>query len=129
MKTEKFLIYFFVFGLLLSLAINFLPALTSAAGPDFSGQVTTFAGDVGYSGTDTLQGRIALIVKALLTLIGIVFLVLIIYGGFQWMTSMGSKDKIDTARKMIVAAAIGLIIVFLAYTISNFVIDALTKTT
>lgn len=38
----------------------------------------------------------------------------ILYGGFLWMTSYGDKAKLETARKTIIFAIVGLIIAFLA---------------
>ena len=46
---------------------------------------------------------------------------MIIYGGFVWLTAGGSEDRIATAKKVISAAVIGLIIVLLAWAIVIFV--------
>ncbi|MBI4090883.1 MAG: hypothetical protein HY422_02565 [Candidatus Komeilibacteria bacterium] len=61
---------------------------------------------------------IAKIVRAILGFVGIVFVVLIIIGGIQWMTSGGNEKKIEEAKKRIVNATIGLVIILAAYSIA-----------
>lgn len=76
-------------------------------------------------GTDlvTVIGRIIYI---FLGLLGVVLLVLLLYAGFLWMTSAGEADKIDTAKKIIRNAIIGLIIIASSWAITAFVINALS---
>lgn len=51
------------------------------------------------------------------TLIALAFL---IFGGIKWITSGGDKAGVESARNMIVAALIGLVITFLSFLIINF---------
>ncbi len=64
-----------------------------------------------------------------LSFIGVIFLLLLIYGGYLWMTDRGNEDQVAKAKKLIQAAVIGLIIVVAAYSISWFVINVLTQST
>jgi len=48
-----------------------------------------------------------------------------IYGGFTFLISAGSSEKIGEARKILVAAVIGLLIVFASYVIIQFVLQSL----
>lgn len=66
-------------------------------------------------------------IKAALTLVGIIFFVLMVYAGFLWMTAHGKEEQIETARKIIIAAVIGLAIVVGAYAITNFIVKAAVK--
>lgn len=68
---------------------------------------------------------IANVIKGALGIIGSLALVMIIYAGFTWMLSGGNSEKWESARKNIVSVAIGLIVVFSAYAILNFVFKAL----
>ena len=68
-------------------------------------------------------------------LVGFIFVVAVIlalgflvYGGIRWITSGGDKTGVETARNTIIAAIIGLIVVFLAYVILNLVLQFLTGT-
>lgn len=66
---------------------------------------------------------IALIIKAALSLIGVIFLVLLIYSGYRWMTAQGNEQEMAEARKTIIAAIIGLAVVLGAYMITIFIMD------
>jgi len=84
-------------------------------------------GATGLKGTDqgdTLPAMIGKMINAALGMIGIVVVLLIIYGGFLWMTAGGSEEKVTKGKKMITNAFIGLIIVFAAYAITNFVVSS-----
>lgn len=47
----------------------------------------------------------------------------LILGGIKWLTSQGEKEGINKARETIVAAIVGLIIIFLSYLIVNFILN------
>ena len=64
------------------------------------------------------------IINISLTLIGTVCTGLIIYAGYLWMTAGGNDDQVGKAKKIIIAAIIGAIIVFISYAISNFVLKS-----
>ncbi|MFH1667794.1 MAG: Ig-like domain-containing protein, partial [Candidatus Komeilibacteria bacterium] len=61
------------------------------------------------------------IVKYLISFIGTVAIVMILYGAVRWMTAGGSADKVAKAKKTIINAAIGLMICILSYAIVYFV--------
>jgi len=65
------------------------------------------------------------IVGVVIGLSGFLLAIYLVYGGFLWMTSGGEEEKIKKAKGMITNAIIGLVIVILAYAISNFVIERL----
>lgn len=66
---------------------------------------------------------VARAITKLLGLLGIILVAFIIYSGWQYMTAGGDKAKIDEAKKRIVNAVIGLILVVSAFSIANFVIE------
>lgn len=47
----------------------------------------------------------------------------LIYGGIKWITSRGDKTEVEAARNHIIAAITGLIVVFLAFFLINFVLQ------
>ena len=69
------------------------------------------------------------IIRTILGLLGIIFLVLMVYAGFLWMTARGESDAVDKAKDIIKQAIIGVIIVFLAYALTGFVINAIVTAT
>jgi len=52
----------------------------------------------------------------------LVALLFLVWGGIKWITSGGDKGGVEAARNQIVAAVIGLIVVFLAFFILNLVL-------
>jgi len=79
----------------------------------------------GKSGCN-IPALIGQIVKTLLGIVGAVALLMFIYGGFVMLTSGGNEQKIGSAKKTLAWAAIGLAVIFLSYSILNFIIGALT---
>lgn len=73
----------------------------------------------------SLAGEAGRIIGTILSFLGIIFLVLMIAGGIMWMTAGGNDSKVATARNLIIAAVVGLIIVLSAYAITTFVADSL----
>jgi len=61
----------------------------------------------------------------ILGIVGSLALIMFIYGGFMFLISAGSSEKIGQAQKIIVAAVIGLLIVFASYLIIKFVLQSL----
>ncbi|MBI4096293.1 MAG: hypothetical protein HY425_01105 [Candidatus Levybacteria bacterium] len=57
----------------------------------------------------------------------VVAVIYLIYGGIKWITSKGEKTEVESARNHIVAAITGLIVVFLAFFIINFVLGFLIQ--
>ncbi len=75
--------------------------------------------------TTSLPALIGNIISIVLGLLGIVFVVLIVYGGFLWMTAGGGGEQIKKAKSILTNAIIGLIITIAAYAISAYVIQAI----
>lgn len=59
-----------------------------------------------------------------LSLVAVLFFILMVYGGFLWMTARGDEGQAGKAKGTITAAIIGIIIVLSAYAITRFVFDS-----
>lgn len=68
------------------------------------------------------------ITNIVLTILGIIAFVIILFAGFRWMTSGGNEESVSSAKKMMAAGVIGLIIVLAAAAISNFIVGQLVGT-
>lgn len=87
-------------------------------------------GDVVGAGTEQdLPTLIGNFINVFLSVLGIIFVVLIVYAGFLYMTAGGDDDGVKKAKKLLSQAIIGLVIIVAAYAISNFVIDSLVSAT
>jgi len=74
------------------------------------------------TGMQVLIGRI---ISAVLGIVGSLALVMFIYGGFMWMTSSGSAEKVTQGKNTLVWATIGLAVIFSAYAVIRFVFERL----
>lgn len=72
-----------------------------------------------------VSGLIQRVISGLLLFVGVLFFVLFLWGGIQWLTAGGSEDQIKKARTTLVNSVIGLLIVMLAYALVNTVIDTI----
>jgi len=62
------------------------------------------------------------VIRYLLSFLGVAAVLIIIYGGFLWMSAGGDPEKVGKAKKIITQAIIGLIIILLSYSLTMFVI-------
>lgn len=64
-------------------------------------------------------------VNAFLSLLGIIFVILMLTAGYNWMTASGDEEKITKAKNTIWRAIIGLLITIGAYAIWSFIFDSI----
>jgi hypothetical protein len=85
----------------------------------------------GNSGLTREDPRILVgnIIQVALGLLGIIAIVIVLFAGFQWMTSAGNSEKVEGARKMLLAAVIGLGIILSSYAITDFILRNLYEAT
>ncbi len=87
-----------------------------------------FSNDTGLGQRDP-RAIVASVIRVILGFLGIVAVIIILLGGFKWMTAGGNEDKVAEARKLIVSGIIGLVIIMAAFGIAQFVINSLMKAT
>ena len=80
-------------------------------------------------GKANLQTTVARIINVMLSLLGIVAVVIILLGGFKWMTAGGNDDKVEEAKKLILSGIIGMAIIMSAWAIARFVLVQLGQAT
>ncbi len=117
-------------ALILTLA---MPVFVSAQTPCTTGLNCALGNLKAAANTDKtglsgdLSTTIAAVIKAVLALVGTIFLVLTIYAGILWMTAQGEEDKVTKAKDIIKASVIGLIVIMSAYAITAFVTSRLVR--
>ncbi|MBN1326021.1 hypothetical protein JW977_03535 [Candidatus Falkowbacteria bacterium] len=79
--------------------------------------------------TGDIRTTIATIINVAMGLLGVVAVVIILVGGFKWMTAMGNEENVKTAKKLIFQGVIGLVIILSAYAIANFVLTNIINAT
>ena len=106
---------YFVFGQTMR---GSLEGLGNASGYETSGISET-----------TISAIVGTAVKTFLSILGIIFVVLMLYGGYLWMMARGSEEEVTKAKELIRTAIIGLIIIVAAYAVSFFIFNRLTQRT
>ncbi|HSX08471.1 MAG TPA: pilin [Candidatus Saccharimonadales bacterium] len=130
-------------GLLAGLALIVAPALaptlvyadSTTGGPNITGNLScgvslnANTGDCSNdstTGAGKVQGIVTDMINIFSLVVGIISVIMIIYGGFKYITSGGDSGNITGAKNTIIYAVIGLVIVALAQFIVQFVLNKVT---
>ena len=81
----------------------------------------------GYNttGNISISVIVGLVIQALISLLGIVFIVLTILSGFKYMRANGNEEEVKKAMQSIKESVIGLVITLSAWTIWTFIFQRL----
>ncbi|KKW28809.1 MAG: hypothetical protein UY72_C0061G0004 [Candidatus Uhrbacteria bacterium GW2011_GWD2_52_7] len=111
---------------LLALPLGFarLPVAHAATLDDATENMGLVRQETGLEDAD-LTETIGKLIGVLLSFLGVIFLLLIIYAGFLWMTARGDSKAVDKAKDILTTSVVGLVILLSAYAISSFVIESL----
>ena len=70
----------------------------------------------------SVGGIVAQVITVFFGLLGIIFVALMVYGGFQWMTAAGNPEQVKKAQKLMIDAVLGVLILMAASFISYWVL-------
>jgi hypothetical protein len=105
------------------------PALAFAQNLDpFGGFQNNTEAALGLGNKDPRETA-ASIINVLMGFLGIIAVVIILIGGFKWMTAGGDESKVEEAKKLMTAGVIGLCIVLASWGVTVFVLNALLSAT
>lgn len=115
MKNRKLFIFLFSFLLIFSFLYTSKQAVIAQ---DFYG-----LNDLNLALESEVEPKSAIvnIINLALGFLGLIAVIIIIYGGFVWMMSGGQAEKIDNAKKILKNGLIGLVIILLSWGIATFV--------
>ena len=113
-----------IYHLLLT-AVLFLSAVNVAWAQNLG---VEYANNLGLlSTTLSPQDLLVNIVRYLLTFLAIIAVIIILYAGWLWMTSGGSPDRLRRAKRVLVSAIIGLILIITAFAIVQFITNFVSE--
>lgn len=118
LKNKKF--YFILFFGLVMVSYLLLANIAWAATKD--DPVPHLDDPLGGRDIPELAGDI---IGYILGLVGVLALIMFVYGGILWMTSAGSAEKIKKGKDTIVWAILGLALIFFSYAMVEFILKAL----
>lgn len=70
---------------------------------------------------NNLNGLIGRIINIALSVMGVIFLGLTIYGGFIWMMARGDQSEVEKSLAIIKNSFIGMVVVLAAYALTKFI--------
>ncbi|MFH1430817.1 MAG: hypothetical protein ABIG71_04885 [Candidatus Uhrbacteria bacterium] len=122
-RTKQLLVTAFSIGIFVIpfVALGQVDLATNKFGVDF-GTATGLS-------TKDVREVVARIINTAMGLLGIVAVVIILAGGFMWMTAGGDETKTGKAKKFIFSGVIGLAIVLTSFALARFVIESLISAT
>ena len=121
----------FLFTLVLAFGVNAQATGDALTGLDSTaGKVTAFKNQT-KADTNFIQSQSGILIGTVLSFVGVLFLIMMIYAGIIWMTAQGNDQQVTKAKDLLINSIIGIIIVFAAYAITayvgDFVSNQLTK--
>lgn len=124
---KKIILSLFTFFILTwSIPTNAISPLNGKAmGADDTESFAQGAGFTEYNGANGVVDIINIALTGFLSMMGIVFIILLVMAGYKYMTAQGEEKNVTEALNSIKRAVIGLIIVISAYSITYFVFSNL----
>jgi hypothetical protein len=144
MKYSNFFFKFSCLSFLALVIFTFLPRAVLALGsgpegePGLSGSGENIPGTAGpLSALQIIQGQVGdelmpagdiismiiRIINYILTFLGVIFILMIIYGGFMWMTAAGNEERVKKGKGILQTAIIGLTIIVLSRVLYLFILQ------
>ena len=111
-----------VVGIVATLALAFATVPVAPAQYNLDKGISDSKGDRVAEKVDDPQQLIKGIVNGILYFVGILSVIMLIWGGILYTTSSGDSSKVTTAKNTIMYAVIGLVVAIFAYAIVNFVL-------
>lgn len=102
------------------------PSLNTSLNPAGQGVYGGAPGG-GAPTTKTIGDVVAQVVLIFFSLLGIIFVCFIVYGGFKWMTAAGNPDQVKGAQSLMRDAIIGVLILMAASFISYWVLQTISS--
>jgi len=93
-----------------------------------AGLTSEFATTTGLGTTD-IRITIANIIRIMMGFLGVVALIIVLYGGFVYQTASGNPDRVSLAKKILLGGAIGLVITLSSFAITQYILNRLTEAT
>jgi len=72
---------------------------------------------------------IARIINTSMLFLGVIAVVIVLIGGFKWMTAGGNEKGVEDAKKLMGAGVVGLVIVLASWGIAQFIVKQLQTAT
>lgn len=75
-------------------------------------------------GQTGLRGIVLTIVNFFLTFLGLLAVIMVIYGGFLYVSSAGNEENVNKAKKILLYAVIGIVVIIVSFALVNTLLGA-----
>lgn len=99
-----------------------------AASPVYA-QINTGVGSNLAVGNTNPEDIVISLINWVLGILALIAVIFILMGGFRWMTAGGNEESVETAKKILISAIIGLVIIMAAWGIALYAVTVLGNTT
>lgn len=127
MKPTKLLKHFLLVTGLMTMALLLLNSLgvdivmAQAIDPEADQPAIIRALSGGQTG---LRGIVLTIVNFFLTFLGLLAVVMVIYGGFLYVSSAGNEENVNKAKKILLYAVVGVVVIIVSFALVNTLLGA-----
>ncbi len=87
------------------------------------GEVNLAAQNIAMAGETDIALVIVNIIRWIMGIVGLICVIMIIYGGVTYATAAGVEERIETGKKILLWAIVGLVIAILAFTLARTIVD------
>ena len=122
MKKFKTILFFILCFIILFSQVNF--AFAATIDPGFQ----IIEGPLGLPKAD-VRIVMARLINQATGLLGIVTVLVLLFGGFSWMVSFGDEEKVQKAKSTIASGIIGLIIIMVSFSLANYILTSVLQAT
>ncbi|MGB2787066.1 MAG: hypothetical protein WBB94_01645 [Candidatus Saccharimonadaceae bacterium] len=84
-------------------------------------------GQINFQGPKDDSAFLGSLLSTVYFWVGAVAVIVIVMAGFMYVTSQGNSTQTAKAKNMILGSVIGIIVVMMAFVITNFVINGVSK--
>ncbi len=124
-KNTTYLLLTWLFSIAIVFCLLSTPVIAAVCSDDIG--LCQAAGWVIPTGVPTPVAILGAIIRLILGIVGVIFFIMILYAGYNWMTAAGNEEKIRSAKIIIAHATIALAIILGSYVAVNFVLTNLQQ--
>jgi cytochrome bd-type quinol oxidase subunit 2 len=95
--------------------------IDNSVAKEIDNQADALSSTAGFNKNLEVGSVMGTVIKSFFSVMGIVFLIIILHAGYKWMNANGKKDDVEEAKNSIMRATIGLAIMIVAYALTAFI--------
>lgn len=129
LKSQTFreiLIFAGLLSLVLTISVLFSEHTLAASLIDSTDNPDIISGATG--GESSIKELVKTMLNFALSFLGFVATVMVIYGGILYVTSAGNDENVGKAKKILLYAVVGIVIILLSFALVNTILGAATDT-